>query len=206
MTDKAKCAICGEELSENDDMEFIQDGWYDYCGLLALDDTMGVICIACMESLETYGNRLVYNGNFKVSITFDDKLYFYIVESDDYDDEELAGIMEELEEIMKVYSWKSTDGWRGHYESRKKEVNGFIQVIEGWNDAFSGNKYTNRINELPSVLNEVVLVFPRSSNICVVYYDIWARKEDVEFIKRFVLEGKQEDFNFSKGIYIKSLV
>jgi len=199
---EVKCAICGE-LSE--DGIFLSD-WTDCAGYSWLDEELeyAYVCYGCIESLHEYGNRMVYyDEHGKISVTFDERIYFY--DAEDYEEHEGYGdVMRFLEEVMKSYVWEKTDAWRGHYEAKDGEVGGWVKAVEGWNDAFSDSKYTLFVKEVMEYFRPILVVFPRSSNLCVVYYDVWCRKEDKAKVQRLIVpEG--EAFNFGEGIYCKAL-
>ena len=202
-----KCVICGEEFEpETEDHEYLDNGVWDEFGYLPLDEELigGYVCIYCIENLDYYGNRLIYYGHEgKLIVDFNERIYGYAMQ--DYEDfDKLADILLELEEIMKLYRWKASDGWRGHYEPRKNSVGRWVRVIEGWNDAFSGNEYTERVKEAMETFRPLVVVYPRSSNLCVVYYDLWTEKGLEKELSSLLLPEK-EAFSWSRGIYIKAL-
>ena len=205
MCGKVRCGICGEEFDlENDEYEVLGD-WSDCIGYSYLRDDLdgATICYGCIENLHMYGNKLVYRDEHgRISVVFDEDMYFF--DAEEYEDfDNLPKIMERLEKIMKMYEWKNTDGWRGFYESRADVVDGWVRAVEGWNDSFGSSTYVERVKEVLENIKPNIIVFPRSSNLCVVYYDLWVRKEKARLVQNLIIpEG--EHFNFAKGIYIKA--
>jgi len=201
-----ECAICEEELNSDEDEFEVLGDWSDDVGYSYLKDDLAyeVACRGCIEGLHMYGNTLVYRDEYgEVRVVFDEHMYFFSAER--Y--ENLDGInkvMELLERIMKLYTWKSTDAWRGHYNASNDEVDGWVKAVEGWNDSFTPSKYTERVNEVVEVIKPNIIVFPRSSNLCVVYYDLWVKEERGNLIKQLIVpEG--EAFDFSRGVYCRAL-
>ena len=208
MGEVEKCVICGEEynLDEADGL-YTEDGWYDYTGLVWLtEEGEGFVCEGCLEALDTYGNRLTYyrNGEKFLIIAFNEKIYDYLITDEADEDFELnSDLMNPIEDIMRSYYWKRSDPWRGHYEPKENEVGGWHRVIEGWNDAFYESEAVKLAKKIVAEAEEAILVFPRSSNICVVYYDLWLPKSEIPLAEKLAPE---EIWRYSEGIYFRRLV
>jgi len=199
---EAKCPICGEVF---EDGEWLGD-WSDCCGYSWLDEKLedAYVCEGCVESLHEYGSRLVYRDEHgRISVVFDERMYWF--DASMYEEHDgLGEVMRLLEAIMKAYAWKSVDGWRGHYDSKADEVGGWVRAVEGWNDAFCGSTYVENVKEVMEHFKPLIVVFPRSSNLCVVYFDVWCLARDKGKVQRLIVP-EDEAFSFSQGIYCKAL-
>jgi len=202
-----RCLVCEEPIDEEaEDFEFATiDLGMESMDLIAFEEA-GVVCIDCANDLP---NTLIYRGRVVIRVEFSEKVYRYMFLDeealDDMSEEAFKTLMLQLEEIMKLYRWKATDAWRGHYEPESNEAGDFVRVIEGWNDAFKDSDYTIRVKSLREAVLEHIMVFPRSSNLCVVYYDVWCYKGFADRVRRWVLGNKSDDFDFSQGVYIKAI-
>ena len=189
---------------ENDGYEILGD-WSDCIGYSYLRDDLdgATVCFGCVESLHVYGNKLVYRDERgRISVVFDEDMYFF--DAEEYEDfDNLPKVMELLEKIMKTYMCRHVDAWRILYESKADVVDDWVRAVEGWNDSFCSSTYVERVKEVMENIKPNILVFPRSSNICVVYYNLWVRKEKARLVQNLTIP-EAEHFNLTKGTYIKA--
>jgi len=198
------CKECGQPIEEEDDVFYLESDWWDAYGFVYLSKDYEGVRLHAVCADESSKNTLVYrDANGKIRCLFTDDYYFYMAE--EYPEVSLPLVMKRLEKIMKSYNWHKTDAWRGHYKSDEVIAGGFAKIITGWNDAFSSNEYVERVKEVVEMeeFQPIVLVFPISSNLCVTYYDLWAKSDVAEEIWEYILGDEDEAFDWSRGICIQ---
>lgn len=200
-----KCFLVGEE-EEFEEVECDEVGYvypsdtfdYDNYELLNGEPIPAPIPSWVLEELNTYGNPfviLVYLKEVNPSLdtfvrirgSFLDKTVWYFIPYDDLEDEEAEAVEEWLRQkrvsvwnILESYVWIPL-GYRG-YQDLKEQPEQWTRVVEGWVGIGCGDPVIGfldklsklEVDELPDF--SVVFVFPRSSNICVVYFDVFVPK------------------------------
>jgi len=197
--EKLECICCKEEITE-DGCYFLDDYWDEY-GYTWLRDkhAYGVVCYPCLEALD---NSLLYvDEHGKILLRFTDEFYGFDLHR--YEGEP-NDVMPLLERIMQSYGWKPIDPWRGHYEAKRTKVSNMVMALTGWHDAFSPSEYSERLKDLLETITPIVMVYPRSSNVCVCYFDVWVPIHLARAVQRSVLgEERKEVFSWSRGICIQ---
>jgi len=116
-------------------------------------------------------------------------------------------------EVLSSYGWVAIDLWRGYYEG-SDETESFVKVIDGW---YGWGSYHPLLELLSDIYNlkkvppefPILFVFPRNSNVCAYYYDIYVPQDKKEeFFKHLEEKCKErgiklEDyFSFVEGVDI----
>jgi len=201
---------------------------FDYRNLESLDPKISQFNLISgeLEALRWYGNRFVLImiiGGCAIAIrgAFLGKVIEYVIQEELLEamekDQSLSNrVTNEIERVKAVaasYSWKPTDRWRGRYES-ENIVAEYVKVLTGWMDWISPRLYTRlcgkETEKLVKLLNleskppctSILFIYPRSSNIVVMYFDVFVPKDQVQSFKNWF--GEVDKFSFSEGINIKT--
>jgi len=115
--------------------------------------------------------------------------------------------VDELAEILRGYRRMLVDKYRGVMTAGGRAA-GWLKAAEGWVGlgagldealAFIKDLYDGRVRtDFP-----VLIVVPQSSNVCVQYFDVWVREEDVERFRELAGGRLADEFSFERGVYVK---
>jgi len=206
------------------------DDW-DYENPFRLDNLAPIYEIpeAYYEELMTYGNALSFivklSSGAVVAIRgrFLGNTLLLKLPVDDLGDDEFDELvkllsdeyLKEIAEICKSYTWVLSDAYRGCYQAVKEPQCQFKKVIEGW---VAIGDYSDRvINRLASLDRlelpiedypdcPVLLVFPRSSNVCVTYFDVYVPTDKAKYFLQWLNAVGYESFDLKHGHYVRVLV
>jgi len=199
---------------EVNDFEYVSDT-LDYWNIDSLDPNIDYFELPYseVEELQYYGNRfdVIFDAGgycLKIGGIFLDKVVAYEVPDEVFAqdlEDDVIRIINEIKAILATYSFKHVDPWRGYYEG--KSAGGFIKVVEGWIGLGSSDPAVEKLAKVHKLEEEppctpILFVFPRSSNVCVTYFDVYVRKSDVEKFKNWF--GDVDRFSFSEGINIRT--
>ena len=168
--EKLICSACKEEIVDDN---------YTY-GNIKED----IVCIYCEESSFEFASTLVkVNSEGSVKIRFTDiSAYDENLEAPD------KWFYDLLKDTSKVQSWKSSDAWRGHYNSAE---NLKLKVVtSGWTTGWADETTTRKIelNHFGELLEQGELIPPvdlfiliePTSNVFSTSLDFLVREEDEE--------------------------
>jgi len=163
-------------------------------------------------SEKAFFDIIFYNGSghpLKISGTLLRRGIKYTIPAEILDPntrEEIEKVIDEVKKVLATYSYEPVDPWRGYYKG--ESAGDFVKVVEGWVGLGSSDPSIEKLAKLHKLketppCSPILFVFPRSSNVCVTYFDVYVRKDDVhEFRKWF---GDVDTFSFSQGINIWTL-
>ena len=170
------------------------------------------------EELAAYGNRLqlilpVNDSVYSLSAVFLDNIFFLDVYPDSFPEDDWRDVVKWLKkninsviDVAASYGWKSVDAWRGFYDS-EKESGAWEKIVQGWVGIGSSDENVEKLAKVSKLEITfdfpVILVFPRGSNVCVTYFDVWVPKGKG---KVFVyILGLEDKFSFSDGVDVEVL-
>jgi len=209
-----------DEVYEEDDFMGVSD-YLDCWNLDSLDPNIDYFELPYSEVRELdYGNRfsvILDNEDYylKIAGAFLGKVVAYEVPESVFNafsisEANLAGnilrIIDEIKPVLATYTFKRVDPWRGHYEGRS--AGNFVKVVEGWIGLGSSDPAVEKLSKVHKLDEDppctpMLFVFPRSTNICVTYFDVYVRRGDVHKFRRWF--GDVDAFSFSRGINIRTL-
>jgi hypothetical protein len=177
-----KCALCGEEIDEeNEGIEYIgepdEDSFYITTNKKLVNEPL------CEHEFEEPDGKIIaYKNSKPVAFVFKSGVVQNMQSVDDYGF--TKNDLKEICDIANGYSWKRTDAWRGYSEGKKK-VGTLVKAIS----TYTGRDNTDDLDELEDFLEtkwnqKVYNVVTQSSNIFNAIIEVYVEEKDKnEFIK-----------------------
>ena len=208
----------GKFVDMTEDIEDGISGFFEfgYVGFLRLDgEEIGtIIPNSYYYELCNYGNTfqllLPYEGKvYSITGYFLDNTVmfdFKECESDKDLEKEFERVLPHVLEVLRGYYEEPLDAWRSLYRYSGNPKY-FTKVVEGWVSILAGDEVIMKLSDVSKMKIKfnfpILFVFPRCSNVCVTYFDVFVPKEKVnEFKEKLKLE-RTDKIDLSEGFWYK---